>query len=180
MSIFSPDLYVRAAHFAALAHGTQKMPGLEIPYIVHPCSVAMEVILALTAEPRTKPDLAVACALLHDVVEDTSVGLDRVEADFGTEIAAGVSALTKNTSLPKAEQMKECLSRIRAQPEEIWMVKLADRITNLDDPPHYWSKDKCRGYREEAELILESLGKASATLSERMKGRMHDYRRHEA
>ncbi len=50
MNTFSPDLYVRAAHFAALAHGAQKIPGGEIPYIVHPCSVVAEV-----------PDLAVAC-----------------------------------------------------------------------------------------------------------------------
>jgi (p)ppGpp synthase/HD superfamily hydrolase len=178
--MFNADLFVRASHFAALAHGAQKMPGLEIPYIVHPACVAMEVILALTAEPREKPDLAVACALLHDVVEDTSVGLDRVEAEFGAEIAAGVSALTKNTALPKAEQMKECLGRIRAQPQEIWMVKLADRITNLDEPPHYWPKEKCRGYRVEAEMILETLGSASPLLSERMKQRMNDYRRHEA
>lgn len=178
--MFSADLYVRACHFAAAAHGAQKMPGVEIPYIVHPCCVAMEVILALRVEPRKSPDLAVACALLHDVVEDTSVGLDRVEAEFGKEIAAGVSALTKNTALPKSEQMKECLGRIRAQPEEIWMVKLADRITNLDDPPHYWSKEKCHGYRVEAEMILETLGSASELLSDRMKRRMHDYRRHES
>ena len=178
--MFSADLYVRACHFAASAHGLQKMPGVEIPYIVHPCCVAMEVILALRAEPREHPDLAVACALLHDVVEDTPVGLDKVEATFGKKIAAGVSALTKNTTLPKAEQMKECLGRIRSQPEELWMVKLADRITNLDDPPHYWSKEKCRGYREEAEMILETLGSASTHLSTRMLQRMHDYRRHES
>jgi (p)ppGpp synthase/HD superfamily hydrolase len=145
---------------------------------VHPCSVAAEVILALHAEPRESPDLAVACALLHDVVEDTKVKLDRVEAEFGPAVAAGVSALTKDAALPKATQMTDCLGRIRKQPHEIWMVKLADRISNLDSPPHYWPKEKCRAYRVEAKSILDALGAASTLLSARLEQRMVEYERY--
>lgn len=177
---FSLDLYVRAVRFAALAHGPQKMPGLEVPYIAHPCQVAAEVILALQKEPHDAPDLAVACALLHDVVEDTSVRLDAIEKEFGPTIAKGVSALTKDSALPKERQMKDSLARIVVQPQEIWMVKLADRVSNLDQPPHYWTKEKCRAYRVEAETILEILGAASAVLSARLEERMRDYRRFEA
>lgn len=101
-----------------------------------------------------------------------------LEAEFGRAIAAGVSALTKDASLPKEAQMTECLERIRAQPPEIWMVKLADRISNLDVPPHHWSKEKCRAYRIEAQTILESLGGASAVLSARMEQRMLEYERY--
>src|SRR6266496_1702418 len=98
---FSLDLYVRAVRFAAQAHGAQKMPGLEVPYIAHPCQVAAEVILTLQKEKHDLPDLAVACALLHDVVEDTPAPLDAIEKEFGPAIAKGVSALTKDSSLPK-------------------------------------------------------------------------------
>src|SRR5581483_5697870 len=126
---FSLDLYVRAVRFAAIAHGAQKMPGLEVPYIAHPCQVAAEVILALQKEPHDNPDLAVACALLHDVVEDTPVKLEEIETAFGAAIAKGVSALTKDSTLPKERQMKDSLARIVLQPKEVWMVKLADRIS---------------------------------------------------
>ncbi len=176
---FSLDLYVRAVRFAALAHGAQKMPGLEVPYIAHPCQVAAEIILALQQESHDSPDLAVTCALLHDVVEDTAVGLEVIEKEFGAAIAKGVSALTKDPALPKDRQMKDSLARIVVQPHEIWMVKLADRASNLDQPPHYWTEEKCRAYRVEAETILEILGAASPVLSARLEERMRDYRRFE-
>jgi (p)ppGpp synthase/HD superfamily hydrolase len=176
-SQFSPELYGRALRFAAGAHGEQRVPGTEHPYVVHVCTVAAEVIAALEVEPRHDRDLAVACALLHDVVEDTKVGLDVVERDFGAQVAAGVAALTKNASLPKEQRMSDSLERIRRQPAEVWMVKLADRITNLQPPPPHWSQEKCHAYRCEAEVILKELGKASRTLAGRLRQRIADYRR---
>ena len=67
---FSPDLYVKALNFAARAHGSQLTP-INLPYVVHVTSVCMELIRALEAEPSRDGDLAVPCALLHDVLEDT-------------------------------------------------------------------------------------------------------------
>jgi (p)ppGpp synthase/HD superfamily hydrolase len=93
---FSQDQYLKALHFAARAHGQQKTP-TGMPYVVHVTSVAMEVIAALHAEPGRDGDLAVACALLHDVVEDTAITLEQVVAAFGPRVAAGVSALTKDS-----------------------------------------------------------------------------------
>jgi len=178
-SCFSVDLYLKALRVAATAHGAQKVPSSELPYLLHVTSVAAEVIGALESEHHDAPDLAVPCALLHDVIEDTPMSLDHIRAEFGPAIAAGVSALTKNASLPKEEQMRDSLERIRAQPPEIWMVKLADRITNLQPPPSHWTPEKCRRYRIEAEGILESLGSASARLAERFRIRLVDYRRFE-
>lgn len=176
---FSPDLYAQALRFAAAAHGAQKVPGSELPYVVHVCTVAAEVIAALETEPHDDPDLAVACALLHDVVEDTAVGIEAIERDFGARIAAGVKALTKDGTLPKDARMGDSLDRIRRQPQEVWMVKLADRITNLQPPPSHWSAEKCRAYRIEAETILAALDSASATLAARFRGRLAVYRRFE-
>jgi len=176
---FSPDLYLKALHFAADAHGAQTVPGSARPYLVHVCSVAAEVIAALQMEAHEQPDLAVVSALLHDVAEDTPVGLDRIASEFGAGVAAGVAALTKDSSKPKDEQMADSLARIRQQPREIWMVKLADRTTNLQPPPAHWSPEKCGRYRREAETILEALGAASDVLSGRFRHRLAEYRRFE-
>jgi len=173
--MYSPDRYVDAMRFAATAHNAQKELGHDLPYLVHVVSVAAEVIAALPSD--ADGDLAVTCALLHDTVEDTEVTLEQVAARYGDAVAAGVAALTKNAALPtKAEQMADSLRRITEQPREIAIVKLADRITNLSEPPHFWSKEKCATYRVEAGLIVDTLGYASPALAARLRARMEAYR----
>lgn len=172
---FDPDRYTAALRFAAAAHRGQTLPGSDLPYLVHVVTVAAEVIAALAVEHRNHPDLAVQCALLHDTVEDTAVTLDEVRKRFGDAVAAGVAALSKDPALPKGEQMRDSLDRIREQPHEIWMVKLADRVTNLARPPGYWTDPKRRAYREEAMIIGERLGEASAVLSGRLAERIDGY-----
>lgn len=171
---FSPDRYARALEFAARAHGEQKTP-LGLPYVVHVTSVAMEVMAALRAEPGRDEDLAVACALLHDVVEDTATTLAQVESVFGPAVAAGVAALTKDESLGKEEAMRASLAAIRAQPPEVAMVKLADRTTNMAPPPPQWSPAKVAAYRAEAESILDALAPASPALAARLRERIARY-----
>jgi (p)ppGpp synthase/HD superfamily hydrolase len=174
--MFSPDRYVDALRFAANAHDGQKELGSELPYLVHLVSVAAEVIAALPALAGIDADLAITCALLHDAVEDTSVTLDEVRTRYGDAVAAGVSALTKNDQLPtKAEQMTDSLRRITEQPREIAIVKLADRITNMSEPPQIWSKDKRAAYRVEAGLIADTLGYASDALAARLRSRIARY-----
>jgi guanosine-3',5'-bis(diphosphate) 3'-pyrophosphohydrolase len=175
---FSPELYGRALRFAATAHAEQTVPGTTHSYVVHITMVAAEVIAALQAEPHDDHDLAVLCALLHDVVEDTPIGLRAIEQEFGARVAAGVDALTKRESVLKESRMQDSLDRIRQQPTEVWMVKLADRITNLQPPPAHWSADKCRSYRAEAETILAALGSASPVLRTRFRERLDRYRQY--
>lgn len=174
--MYSPDRYVEAMRFAAAKHNDQKEPGENLPYLVHVVAVANEVILGLLQTKVADPDLAVTCALLHDTVEDTGTKLDEIKDRFGAAVAAGVSALTKNITLLKAEQMPDSLRRIRELSPEIAMVKLADRITNLAAPPHYWSKAKCAAYRVEAGTIADALGYASPALEARLRARMEAYK----
>lgn len=174
--MFSPERYVQAMRFAAERHAKQKVPGTELPYLVHVVSVAAEVIAVLPATKLADPDLAVLCALLHDTVEDTETTLDEITERFGAAVAAGVAALSKNETLPtKQEQMADSLRRIKAQPPEVAVVKLADRTTNMAPPPHYWTKEKCRAYREEAIAIADALGYASSALEARLRGRIEAY-----
>src|SRR6185437_16033750 len=146
-----------------------------LPYVVHVSSVAMEVIAALQSEPGHDDDLAVAAALLHDVVEDTATTIEEVAAAFGPRVAAGVSALTKSPALDKPAAMRDSLARILEQPPEIAIVKLGDRVTNLAPPPPRWSAAKVATYRAEAQIILDALGAASAFLSARLAERIRTY-----
>lgn len=165
---------------AAEAHLGQAIPGREIPYLSHVGAVAMEVSWAIAARidsrPVARPTLAIQCALLHDVVEDTAVTLEQIAARFGDEVARGVAALTKNPAVgDKAAQMRDSLERIRQCPPEVWMVKLADRIQNLREPPSYWSATKIRGYRDEALTIHAALGEACPVLGPRLLERIGAY-----
>jgi (p)ppGpp synthase/HD superfamily hydrolase len=173
--MWSPDAHVDALRFAAARHLGQRMTDSELPYVVHLTAVAAEVMAALARERFAEPDLAVQCALLHDCVEDTPTTLDEVAAHFGGKVAAGVAALTKDARLAKAERMADSLRRIRQQPAEVWIVKLADRITNLAPAPASWSRDKRTAYRDEAGEILRALGEASLHLADRLAARISRY-----
>jgi len=74
--------------------------------------------------------------------------------------------------------MKDSIERIRKQPKEVWMVKLSDRITNLQPPPKHWDKERIKQYRNEAILILEKLGEANQYLAERLKKKITEYRQY--
>lgn len=122
------------------------------------------------------PDLLVLCALLHDIIEDTNGTYHDIHIEFGIEVANGVLALSKDKKLPSNEdQMRDSIERIRQEPKEVWMVKLSDRITNLQPPPKNWSKTKIDAYRTEATLILSESGDANAYLAERLGAKIKDY-----
>ncbi|AKG20304.1 HD domain-containing protein [Calothrix sp. 336/3] len=172
---WSQEAYIQAYKFAAKAHNGQKIPGSEMPYIMHLSLVTMEVIAALAVETERDGNLAIQSAILHDTIEDTEIDFEDICQEFGENVAQGVLALTKNNSLEKHLQMPDCLGRIQQQPPEIWMVKLADRITNLQAPPHYWTEDKIARYREEGILIYETLKDASDFLARRLSRKIDEY-----
>jgi hypothetical protein len=174
---WSPDRYRKAWNFACRFHEGQKVPGTEIGYANHLGSVAMEVIGCLDrSHDFCNPDLAVQCALLHDSIEDANIRYEWLVSEFGRCVADGVRALTKDpTCGDKLAQMRDSLLRIKQQPREVWIVKLADRITNLQPPPKHWSKPKIEQYREEAALIRDELGAASKYLRERLNQKIRNY-----
>ena len=92
---WSQEEYIRAYLFAAKAHHGQLYPGTGLPYLTHLSFVSMEIIAALALEEAVHPDLAVQCALLHDVLENTEVSKTKLEEEFGKEVTDGVDALTK-------------------------------------------------------------------------------------
>ncbi|MEZ4527543.1 MAG: HD domain-containing protein [Desulfobacterales bacterium] len=176
-SLWSQEIYIKALHFAALAHQGQKYPGTDLPYLLHADMVCMEIMAALHTETDADGNLAVQCALLHDVIEDTGTSASVLREEFGDAVTDGVLALSKNPHLEKSLQLADSLERIRKQPREIWMVKMADRISNLSAPPHYWTCEKISDYRKEAVTIYDALKEASLFLSQRLKHRIAQYQK---
>ena len=175
--MFSQENYIEVLNFAAIAHGEQKTPK-DLPYIAHITCVAMEVINACekSSLDEEKANLAISCALLHDVIEDANITYDELYVKFGETIANGVEALTKDKTLfSKQEQMKDSIERLLTQPYEIQMVKLADRITNLGIPPKHWDNEKIKKYQKEVAFILSCLGNSNIYLSKRLEEKIESY-----
>jgi len=177
--LFSVEFFKENLAFALMAHGEQKTPH-GLPYSMHLLSVAGEVINALCVEPLSfdENNVAIACALLHDVNEDTSTTITKETHLAGNSevIAKGVAALTKDKTLPSKEaQMRDSLEQLKKRQNCVAMVKLADRITNLGIPPKHWDDAKKRKYLEEAKLILQELGYAHAYLAMKLQGKIEAY-----
>jgi len=173
-------LYQTAIIFATSKHLEigQKVPGTDLPYVVHLSNVAMEILIASAHTKKFNLGFAVQVALLHDTIEDTSTTFDELENAFGVEIAHAVSALTKNKSLPKENQMQDSLQRIKKSQKEVWAVKLADRITNLQPPPPNWDKEKIIKYKNEARTIFNELQAGNKFLAKRLNASIEVYEKY--
>jgi (p)ppGpp synthase/HD superfamily hydrolase len=173
--------YLKAWNFASIHHSGQKYGGhrqdLYIDYLTHVGMVSMEIIWALqNSNESYDADLAIQCAILHDTIEDTKITYSEILEEFGKKVADGVNALSKNSELEsKEQQMKDSLSRIKSQPLEIWMVKMADRISNLYTAPFYWDNEKILKYRFEALMIHDALSGANQSLALRLKEKINAY-----
>ncbi len=101
------------------------------PYIYHPIAVAQ-----IAAEEIGLGTTSIVCALLHDVVEDTQLSLEDIEARFGKKVAKIIDGLTKiagvfdpNSSL-QAENFRKMLLTL-ADDVRVILIKLADRLHNM-------------------------------------------------
>ncbi len=176
--MFSQENYLKALNFAAIAHEDQKTPK-GLPYLTHLTSVVIEVIHACEESKLDikKADLAISCALLHDIIEDTKYTYDDIFKEFSLEVAEGVEALTKDKTLDsKRLQMQDSIERLMQQPYEVQMVKLADRVINLSKPPEHWDGQKIFNYQKEAKFILSCLKNSNIYLSKRLEEKIALYR----
>ena len=107
----------RAISLAAQAHAGQVDKAGQ-PYILHPLRVMLRVG---TEEERIT-------AILHDVVEDTSVTLEQLtEEGFSPTVVAAVEALTKRPGESRIEAAARAAENRVAR-----TVKLADNAENMD------------------------------------------------
>ncbi|HMR90626.1 MAG TPA: HD domain-containing protein [Saprospiraceae bacterium] len=174
------DIYQKTILFATEKHHSigQKVPGTDLPYLVHLSNVAMEIIFAAHNTDDFDTSFAVQLALLHDTLEDTPTTYDELSSVFSIQVADGVLALSKDKSISKENQLNDSIQRILLQPKEVCSVKLADRITNLQPPPPHWSKDKIAKYHSQAKFILESLKGSNQYLENRLASKIIEYQSH--
>ncbi len=124
------ELVRRAYEFSEAAHRGQKRESGE-PYLNHCVAVAM-----ILAEQRLD-SATIAGGLIHDVVEDTTYGLEAVRARFGDEIALLVDGVTKiggkqfeSVAEQQADYFRKMLISM-AQDIRVIIIKLADRLHNM-------------------------------------------------
>ena len=102
------------------------------PYIHHPIEVAK-----IVAKDIGLDYVSIASAILHDVVEDTSITLDDLNESVGIEISRIVDGLTKISTLKKnedysvqAENYRKMLLTLHNDIRVI-LIKTADRLHNM-------------------------------------------------
>ena len=119
-----------AYHFSDAAHQGQYRKSGE-PYISHPVAVA-EILSHWQLDAQT-----LVAALLHDVLEDTSVSKDDISQRFGkpvSELVDGVSKLDRiefqSAQDAQAENFRKMLLAM-ARDVRVMLIKLADRLHNM-------------------------------------------------
>jgi guanosine-3',5'-bis(diphosphate) 3'-pyrophosphohydrolase len=120
----------RVYELATAAHQGQRRVSGE-SYIEHPLAVA-GILADLEVDHQT-----IAAALLHDVVEDTSITSEQVSAQFGDEVARLVEGVTKLTRIPYQSKEDAQVENLRkmflamAKDIRVIIIKLADRLHNM-------------------------------------------------
>nr|WP_298146949.1 bifunctional GTP diphosphokinase/guanosine-3',5'-bis pyrophosphate 3'-pyrophosphohydrolase [uncultured Pseudomonas sp.] len=124
------NLVRRAYFYAEQAHDGQRRRSGEA-YVTHPLAVA-----SILADMHMDHQSLMA-AMLHDVIEDTGIAKEALNAQFGetvAELVDGVSKLTQMNFETKAEAQAENFQKMAmamARDIRVILVKLADRLHNM-------------------------------------------------
>jgi len=130
-------VYPTAYAFAAKAHEGQFRKDGVTPYITHPVAVAERILEEKWPDPLHRVPVLLEAALLHDVVEDTPVTIKEVEEAFGKEVARVVGFLTNDPQLKGNRRFRKFYTSylLGFAPDDVKIVKLVDRIHNLETFP---------------------------------------------
>ncbi len=128
--LYDMEMIKTAYQMAEEAHRGQKRLSGE-PYVIHPIAVACILVdLGMDNE-------SIVAALLHDVVEDTSVSSEDVGKKFGASVQHLVDGVTKLGTIPLYTEEEQHAENIRkmllamAKDVRVMIIKLADRLHNM-------------------------------------------------
>ena len=107
------------------AHIDQKRKDDGSPYFIHPAMVALNL------RSHGFADEVVAAGLVHDVLEDTTVTQDQLEAELGKDVVAIVLGVSEDKSLVWEERKKKYIEDVANSSESVMAVSVADKIHNL-------------------------------------------------
>ena len=152
----NPETLSKAYNFALKAHKNQKRDSGD-PYLVHPVAVA-DILSDLKLDSAT-----IATGLLHDTIEDTEITYQKVEEEFGKEVADLVDGVTKISELEgkiiqnsKAENIRK-LILATSKDIRVLLVKLADRLHNMRTLNSISSENKKKRISQETMEIYAPL-----------------------
>ena len=157
--------FIKAASFAARKHAGQRRKGNDAaPYINHP----LEVVNLLANVGQVSDFEVLIAAVLHDTVEDTDTTKQEIGERFGERVAAMVSEVTDDKSLPKDERKQLQIEHAPHLSDGAKLIKLGDKISNirdvLDNPPAGWSIERRREYVEWGKKVIAGLRGANREL----------------
>ena len=157
----------QAMDFAARKHAGQRRKGLKAePYVNHLTEVAL---LLARATQGNDPGLVMA-GLLHDTVEDTNTTRAELIEVFGEEVAALVSEVTDDKSLPSEARKRHQVEAAPRLTVRGRMLKIADKIANLhslsESPPVGWSAHRKRDYIAWAREVVSACGSTNELLED--------------
>lgn len=120
----------RARALSEEAHAGQTRKGDQLPYATHPANVAQFLVEVGVTDAEV-----LAAAYLHDTVEDTDVTLDQLREGFSERVAHLVDQLTLDPEEERTFDHKHAsLARhAREMEDDAKLIKLADRLSNLND-----------------------------------------------
>ncbi len=126
------DILSEAIIFAVKAHDGMTRKRSTLPYIVHPMEAAV------IASTMTQDKTVLSAAVLHDVVEDTSVTIDEIKEVFSEEIASLVACETENkrVHMPSADswqiRKEEAINLLKnTQDIRVKIIFLSDKLANM-------------------------------------------------
>ena len=126
MAIFTGRVE-RAIALAIRAHEGQVRKDGQLPYVVHPVTVAL-ILSRYTGDEDT-----IIAGLLHDVLEDTHVTAEEIEQAFGEKVRDIVLDVTEPDlpGLSWETRNARYLRRLQAAPRPSLLVSGADKTANL-------------------------------------------------
>ena len=102
----------KAREFATKAHDGQFRKGTKRPYIVHPIEVG-DIVSTMTTDEEV-----ISAAILHDTIEDCEGVTERMSED---------------KSRTWMERKSATIEHLRTAPQEVQMIALADKLSNMRD-----------------------------------------------
>jgi GTP pyrophosphokinase len=124
------DAILRAAELSEQLHEGQYRDSGE-PYFVHPLQVA-QILVDLRLDSPT-----VIAALLHDVLEDTSMSREELREQFGKDVEQLVQGVTKIAAVKAKNRNAQAAENIRkmffamVKDIRVILIKLADKLHNM-------------------------------------------------
>jgi (p)ppGpp synthase/HD superfamily hydrolase len=149
-----------AVRFAQGHHGGQQRKADGAPVVLHLLEAASLL------ERSGCPDVIVAAAVLHDVLEDTDASREQIDAQFGSEVGELVALVSDDPSIADEEAQKDDVrERVRSAGEEAAIVYAADKISKarelrllmVRDPDNPEIATKLQRYRKSLAMLEERL-----------------------